>query len=77
MSTWKPNEQGIVQIIKLLTDSRTGDTQVQQECTKVCKYFAMMNIIKQFINEYIASNLIISMQMCLILIITWHLFLLQ
>jgi type II secretory pathway component PulM len=32
---WQPNEQGLAQIIKLLQDSKTGNTAVQQECTRV------------------------------------------
>lgn len=32
---WTPNEQGLKQILQLLADSKTGNTEIQRRCTEV------------------------------------------
>ncbi|KAF0982935.1 hypothetical protein FDP41_010914 [Naegleria fowleri] len=34
MSTWTPDQRGLLEVMELLANSRKGNTQIQRECTK-------------------------------------------
>jgi hypothetical protein len=42
---WTPNEQGLKQILQLLNDSKTGNTEVQRRCTEVHATNFLLKII--------------------------------